>query len=44
MAPDFGQFEGPFMVAALEYAGEHDGEATFALSLASAGAVTFTAI
>ena len=42
--PDFGQLEGPFIVAALEYAGEHDGEATFALSLASAGAVTFTAI
>ena len=44
IVPDFGQLEGPFVVAALEYAGEHDGEATFALSLASAGAVTFTAI
>ena len=42
--PDFGQLEGPFIVAALEYAGDHDGEAAFALSLASAGAVTFTAI
>ncbi len=42
--PDFGQLEGPFIVAALEYAGEHDGEAAFAISLASAGAVTFTAI
>jgi TP901-1 family phage major tail protein len=42
--PDFGQLEGPFIVAALEYAGEHDGEAVFALSLASAGAVTFTAL
>jgi TP901-1 family phage major tail protein len=42
--PDFGQLEGPFLVAALEYAGEHDGEAAFALSLASAGVVTFTAI
>lgn len=42
--PDFGQLEGPFIVAALEYAGEHDGEAAFALSLASAGAVSFTAI
>ena len=42
--PDFGQLEGPFLVAALEYAGQHDGEAAFALSLASAGAVTFTAI
>jgi TP901-1 family phage major tail protein len=42
--PDFGQLEGTFLVAALEYAGDHDGEAAFALSLASAGAVTFTAI
>lgn len=42
--PDFGQLEGPFLVAALEYAGDHDGEAAFALSLASAGPVTFTAI
>jgi TP901-1 family phage major tail protein len=44
IVPDFGQLEGPFLVAALEYAGDHDGEAAFALSLASAGAVTFTAI
>lgn len=42
--PDFVQLEGPFLVAALEYAGDHDGEAAFALSLASAGAVTFTTI
>ena len=42
--PDFGQLEGPFIVAALEYAGEYDGEAAFAISLASAGAVTFTAL
>jgi len=42
--PDFGVLEGPFLVAALEYAGDHEGEAAFALSLASAGAVTFTAI
>jgi len=44
LIPDFGQLEGPFLVAALDYAGQHDGEAAFALSLASAGAVTFTAI
>ncbi len=42
--PDFGVFQGPFLIAALEYAGHHDGEATFALSLASAGAVGFSAI
>jgi TP901-1 family phage major tail protein len=36
--------EGPFLVAGLEYAGEHAGEATFAMSLASAGELTFEAL
>lgn len=44
IVPDFGVLEGPFLVATLEYAGEHEGEATFALSLASAGAIEFSAI
>ena len=44
IVPDFGTLEGPFLVAALEYAGEHEGEATFAISLASAGQVTFEAL
>lgn len=44
VVPDFGQLEGPFLVAALEYAGEHEGEASFAISLASAGEVSFGAI
>ena len=39
VVPGLGTLEGPFLVAALEYAGEHDGEATFAISLASAGPV-----
>lgn len=43
VVPDFGVLEGPFLVSALEYAGAHDGEATFAMSLASAGEVTFAA-
>ena len=43
VAPGFGTFAGPFQVVTLEYAGTHDGEATYALTLASAGAVTFTA-
>jgi len=43
IVPDFGTLEGPFLVAALEYAGEHEGEATFAISLASAGQITFGA-
>ena len=44
VVPDFGQMEGPFLVAALEYAGEHEGEATFAISLASAGEIAFEAL
>jgi TP901-1 family phage major tail protein len=42
--PDFGILEGPFLIANLDYAGDHEGEVTFALSLASAGPVTFRAI
>ena len=42
--PDFGVVEGPFQVTAIEYAGSHDGEATYDLSLASAGALTFVAL
>ena len=41
--PDFGTVQGAFQVTALEYAGSHNGEATYELSLASAGALTFTA-
>ncbi len=41
--PDFGTVEGAFLIAALEFAGDHDGELTFDLTLESAGALTFTA-
>ncbi|SNT38078.1 phage major tail protein, TP901-1 family [Antarctobacter heliothermus] len=41
--PDFGVVQGPFQVTSIEYAGAHDGEATYELALASAGALTFTA-
>lgn len=44
IVPDFGVLEGPFLVTALEYAGEHEGEASFALNLASAGEIGFTAL
>lgn len=44
IVPDFGIVEGPFMITAIEYAGSHNGEATYEMSLASAGALTFTAI
>jgi TP901-1 family phage major tail protein len=43
LIPDFGTLQGPFVIAALAYSGEHDGEAAFAISLASAGALTFAA-
>ncbi|MEF3046613.1 phage major tail protein, TP901-1 family [Pseudotabrizicola sp. L79] len=42
--PDFGVVEGPFLITSIEYAGSHNGEATYELSLASAGALTFTAL
>ena len=43
IVPDFGTVEGAFMITSLEYAGNYDGEATYEVSMASAGAVTFTA-
>lgn len=42
--PDFGVVEGPFQITAIEYAGNHNGEATYEMTLASAGALTFTAL
>ncbi|WP_422362809.1 phage major tail protein, TP901-1 family [Pyruvatibacter mobilis] len=41
--PGFGTVEGPFQITGLDYAGEHNGEMTYELTLASAGALTFTA-
>lgn len=41
IVPGFGVFTGAFLITALEYAGQHDGEATFAVTLASAGEVSF---
>ncbi|MCR9147738.1 MAG: phage major tail protein, TP901-1 family [Rhodobacteraceae bacterium] len=42
--PDFGVIEGPFQVGSIEYAGNHDGEATYELSLNSAGQLNFMAV
>jgi TP901-1 family phage major tail protein len=39
--PEFGIVEGPFQVTSLEYAGQLNGEATYELSLASAGQLQF---
>ena len=44
IVPDFGTLEGLFQIAAFEFAGEHNGEVTFELSLESAGVLSFTAI
>jgi len=40
--PAFGTVQGAFQITALEYAGEHNGEVTYDLSLESAGELTFT--
>ena len=40
--PGFGEIEGAFLIANLDYAGEYDREAVMSLSLESAGALTFT--
>ena len=40
--PDFGTIQGPFQVTALEYSGSHNGEASYEISLASAGELKFT--
>lgn len=42
--PDFGVVEGPFLMTAIEYAGSHNGEATYEIAMASAGALTFVAL
>jgi TP901-1 family phage major tail protein len=42
--PDFGIVQGPFQLTALEFAGEHNGEVTYDLTLESAGELTFAAM
>lgn len=44
VVPDFGIIEGPFLITSIEYAGSHNGEATYELSMASAGELTFTPV
>ncbi len=41
--PDFGTFEGTFLIASLDYGGDSEGALTFSTSLASSGEITFTA-
>ena len=42
--PAFGVVEVLFLIKSLDYQGNYNGEATFDLALASAGALTFTAL
>lgn len=44
IVPDFGIVEGAFQITSIEFAGNYDGEATYEISLASAGALSFTAL
>jgi TP901-1 family phage major tail protein len=44
IVPGFGTLEGAFQITSIEYAGSHNGEATYELSLASAGELTFVAL
>lgn len=41
--PDFGTMTGPFQIASIDYAGSHDGEASFEIALVSAGPLAFEA-
>jgi TP901-1 family phage major tail protein len=41
--PDFGIVQGAFQITNLEFAGEHNGEVTYELSLESAGELSFAA-
>jgi TP901-1 family phage major tail protein len=42
--PDFGTVTGPFQITSLEFAGSYNGEATYEMSMASAGALSFVAM
>ena len=44
LIPDFGTYTGAFMVGTLEYAGEHNGEVTYSITLESSGAITFATV
>lgn len=44
IVPDFGIIEGPFQISSIEYSGNHNGEATYEMAMASAGQLEFTAL
>ncbi len=43
IVPDFGTLTGAFEITSLEFAGRHDGEVTFEMTVESAGAIAFVA-
>ena len=44
IVPSFGVIQGLFQITAIEYSGTYNGEATYDMTLGSAGVLTFTAI
>lgn len=44
IVPNFGVIQGAFQISAIDYAGTYNGEATYDMTLTSAGVVSFTAI
>lgn len=42
IVPGIGTFEGPFKISEMSYEGPHDAEATWSVTLASAGQIGFT--
>ncbi len=44
IVPDFGIVQGLFKITSIDYAGSHNGEATYEISMASAGALVFSPI
>lgn len=44
LIPDFGIVQGAFQIASIEYAGTVEGEATYEMSMSSAGALIFTPV
>lgn len=44
VVPDFAQLTGPFLISQLSYGGDFDGEATFSLTLESAGEIGVTEV
>lgn len=43
IVPEFGTFKGAFHVNSVEFGGEQEGAVTYSLTLASSGAIAFTA-